>query len=73
MSALSSGKIDKFDSFTSEKTLLSDQNRIIGQAKFTYFPLSKTFAKQIKTIKKQGKKQVEGLEVLKPYVQKSKR
>ena len=31
------------------------------QAKFTYFPLNKTFEKQIKTIEEQGKKQVEAL------------
>ena len=38
--------------------LLSDQIRIIGQAKSTYFPLGKAFKKQIKTIKDQGAKQI---------------
>ena len=44
--------------------------RIIEQAKFTYSPLGKAFQKQIKTIKEQGTKQVEALEVLKPIKQK---
>ena len=48
----------------------SNQRQIIEQAKFTYFPLGKTFEKQIKTIEDQGKKQVEALEVLKPNTQK---
>ena len=42
----------------------------IEQAKFTYYALGKAFEKQIKTIKEQGKKQVEVLEVLEPNIQK---
>ena len=34
-SALSSGKIDKYEFLTGEETLSSDQTRMIGQAKFT--------------------------------------
>ena len=36
-----------------EKILLSDQSRIIEQAKYTYSPLGKAFEKQIKTIEDQ--------------------
>ena len=51
--ALSSGKIDKFESLTGEETLPSNQSRIIEQTKFTYSPWGKTFEKQIKTIEDQ--------------------
>ena len=70
ISALPSGKIDKYEYLTGEKILLSDQSRIVEQAKFTYSPLSKAFEKQIETIEEQGKKQVEALEVLKHNIQK---
>ena len=64
ISALSSGKIYKYEYLTGEKILPSDQTRIIEQATFTYSLLGKAFEKQIKTIKEQGKKQVEALKVL---------
>ena len=48
----------------------SDQSGIIEQDRFTYLPLIKTFEKQIKTIEDKSKKQVEALEVLKPFTQK---
>ena len=51
--ALSSGKIDKFESLTDEETLPSNQSRIIEQAKFAYSSLGKAFEKQIKTIEDQ--------------------
>ena len=35
---------------------------MIDQDKFTYFPLRKTFEKQTKVIKFQGKKRVEALQ-----------
>ena len=54
-----SGEIDKYEFFTNEEMLTSDQSRIIEQAKFTYSPLSKAFEKQIKVIEDQGVKQVE--------------
>ena len=66
ISALSSGKIDKYKCLTGEEILPSDQSRIIEQAKLAYFPLEKAFEKQTKTIEEQGKKQVEALEVLDP-------
>ena len=70
ISALPSGKIDKYEYLTGEKILLSDQSRIVEQAKFTYSPLSKAFEKQIETIEDHGKKQVEALEVLEHNIQK---
>ena len=36
ISALSSGKIDKYECLTGKEILPSDQSRIIEQAKFTY-------------------------------------
>ena len=54
ISALSSGKIDKYEYLTSQEILPSDQSRIIEQAQFTYSPLQKSFEKQIKTIEEQG-------------------
>ena len=55
ISALLSGKIDRYEYLRGEKILLSDQSRIIEQAKFTYSPLGKAFEKQIKTIEEQKK------------------
>ena len=66
ISALSSGKIHKYEYLTGEDILPSNQQQIIKQAKFTYSPLGKAFEKQIKTIEDQGKKQVNALENLKP-------
>ena len=65
ISALSSGKIDKYEYLTGEKILPSNQQQIIEQAKFTYSPLGKAFEKQTKTIEYQGKKQIDALESLK--------
>ena len=69
ISALSSGKIHKYEYLTGEDILPSNQQQIIEQAKFTYSPLGKAFEKQIKTIEDQVKKQVEALESLKPKEQ----
>ena len=55
ISALSSGKIDKYEYLTGEEILPSNQQQIIQQTKFTYSPLGKAFEKQIKTIENQGK------------------
>ena len=66
ISALSSGKIHKYEYLTGEDILPSNQQKIIEQAKFTYSPLGKAFEKQIKTIEDQGKKQVDALEKLTP-------
>ena len=65
VSALSSGKIRKFEYLTGEDILPSNQQQITEQAKFTYSPLGKAFEKQIKIIEDQGQKQVHALEILK--------
>ena len=65
ISALSSGKLDKYEYLTGEEILPSNQQQIIQQAKFNYSPLGKALEKQIKTIKDQGEKQVAALESLK--------
>ena len=65
ISALSSSKIHKYEYLTGEDTLPSNQQQITEQAKFIYSPLTKTFEKQIKTIKDQEEKQIDALENLK--------
>ena len=56
ISALSSGKIHKYEYLTGEDIFPSNQQQIIEQAKITYSPLGKAFEKQIKTIEDRGKK-----------------
>ena len=56
MSALLSGKIDKYEYITGEGIRPSNQKRVIEQPKFTYTPLEKTFEKQTKTNEGQNKK-----------------
>ena len=56
LSALSSGKIQKYEYLTYEDILPSNQQKIIEQAKFTYSLLGKAFEKQIKMIEDQGQK-----------------
>ena len=70
ISALSSGRIHKYEYLTGEDILPSNQQQIIEQAKFTYSPLGKAFEKQMKTIEDQGKKQADALESSKPKEQK---
>ena len=65
ISALSSGKIQKYEYLTGEDILPFNQQQIIEQARFTYSPLGKAFQKQIKTIEDQGQKKVDALENLK--------
>ena len=55
ISALSSGKIDKYEYLSGEEILTSNKQQIIEQARFTYSPLRKAFEKQTKTIEDQGK------------------
>ena len=43
ISALSSGKIGKYEYLTGEEILPSNQKQIIEQAKFTYSPLGKAY------------------------------
>ena len=63
ISALSSGKIDKYEYLTGEEILPSNQQQIIQQAKFNS-PLGKALEKQGKTIEDQGEKQVDALKTL---------
>ena len=62
ISALSSGKIHKYEYLTGEDILPSNQQRITEKTKFTYFPLGKAFEKQIKTIEDQGEKQIKAIQ-----------
>ena len=69
ISALSSGKIHKYEYLAGEDTIPSNQEQIIEQAKFTYSHSGKAFEKQIKTIEDQSQKQVDVLKDLKPKEQ----
>ena len=71
ISAKSLCKFHKYEYLTGEDILPSNQQQIIEQAKFTYFPLRKAFEKQIKTIEDQSKKQVDALKVLEPKAMES--
>ena len=51
ISALSSGKINKYEYLTSEKILPSNQKQIIDQANFTYSSLGKAFENKQKQLK----------------------
>ena len=62
ISALSSGKMHKCEYLTCEDILPSNQQQIIEQAKFTYFPLVKRFEKQLKTIEDQGERQIKAIQ-----------
>ena len=64
ISALSSGKIHKYEYLTGEDMLPTNQQQIIEQTKFTYSPLGKAFEKQIKTIEDQREKQIDALKDL---------
>ena len=66
ISALSSGKSDKYELLADEEILPPNQRRLIEKGKFSYCLLGKAFEKQTKTIEEQRKKQVEALEVLDP-------
>ena len=55
ISALSSGKLDKYEYLIGEEILPSNQQQIIEPAKFTYFPLGKAFFKKKKLLKIQEK------------------
>ena len=65
ISALSSGKIHKYEYRTGKDILPLTQQQIIEQTKFTYSPLGKAFEKQVKSVEDQGKKQVDVLKDLK--------
>ena len=59
ISALSSGKIDKYEYLTGEEVLPSNQQQIIEQAKYTYSPLGKALKKSIED---QGEKQIKAIQ-----------
>ena len=61
ISALSSGKLHKYEYLTGEDILPSNQQQIIEHTKFPYSPLGKALDKQIKSIKEQGEKQVDAI------------
>ena len=67
ISDLSLGKIGEYEYLTGKEILPSNQQQIIEQAKFTYFPLGKAFEKQAKSIEDQGEKQVETSKDLKDH------
>ena len=56
ISALSSGKINKYEYLTGEEILPSNQKQIIEEAKFTISKLKKAFEKQTKTIERKLRK-----------------
>ena len=62
ISALSSGKLYKYEYLTGEDILPSNQQQITEQAKFTYSALGKAFEKEIKTIEDQGQKQIKAIQ-----------
>ena len=67
ISALSSGKIDKYKYLTGKDILPSNQQQIIEQAKFTSFPLGKAFEKQMKAIEDHEERQAQVLKDLKDH------
>ena len=70
ISALSSGKTDKYEYLAFEEMLPPGKTRMTEQAKFTYSPLGKALENQTKTTEYQERKQVKVLKVLKPTEQK---
>ena len=58
VSALSSGKIDKYEYLAGGEILPPDLSRIIEQDKFTYSILGKAFEKQINTIEDLVRKKI---------------
>ena len=58
VSALSSGRIDKYEYLAGGEILPPDLSRIIEQDKFTYSILGKAFEKQINTIEDQVRKKI---------------
>ena len=55
ISASSSGKIDKYEYFTDEEILPSNQQQITEQAKFIYSPLGKLLKNKQKQLKSKEK------------------
>ena len=67
-----SGKIDTYEYLTGKEILPSNQQKIIEQAKCTYYSLVKASEKQTKAIENQDRKQIDALGSLKPKVLKPK-
>ena len=65
ISALSSGKVNKYQYLTGGELLFSNQKQIIEHTKFTYSRLGKPFEKQTEAIEDQGQKQTDILKTLK--------
>ena len=63
ISALSSGKINKYEYLTGEEILPSTEQQMIEQAKFTYTPLGNDFEKRTKTIEYQREKQIKAIKI----------
>ena len=62
VSALSSGKGDKYDYLIGEEKLPSDKKNVIEQAKFIYSPVTESLVKHRKTVKNKGKKLIKTIE-----------
>ena len=62
ISALSSSKIHRYEYLIGEDILLSNQQQITEQARFTYSPLGEAFEKQVKTIEDQGERQIKAIQ-----------
>ena len=60
ISALSSGKVDKYEYLTGDEILSFNKRQIIKRAKFAYFPSGKVFEKETE-------KQVGVIESLDPF------
>ena len=61
ISAIPSGKNDKYEYLKGKEILPPDQRRVIEQP-FAYPPLGKVVEKQTKTIEYQGKKKIKAIE-----------
>ena len=62
ISALSSGKIDKYEYLAGEEILPPNQSGTIEQAKLSNSPLGKVLEKQIKTTEDHIEKQIKAIE-----------
>ena len=66
ISALSSGKIYKYEYLTGEEIFPSTQWQIIEPDKFTCSPLGNALEKQTKTIEDQAEKQIKAIQDKRP-------
>ena len=62
ISALSWDKFEKYEYFTDEEILPSNQKQVVQETEFNYLPLETTYEKHIKVIKDQRDKQIEAIE-----------